>query len=274
MEKKIGIIPGFIMVIVQILILVYAAHDVYAGWQDIDKVSSWLLPGILMVIFFFIFNGYLILSPNMAAVISFMGKYKGTIKDNGFLFKNPLYGAKTWSLKVSNYATEILEVNDSNGVPIEIAAIIVWKVGDVYKAEYEVEDLNEYIDNQFEISLRQLAKQHTYGELAGEDKDFIESLTNTSSKAGVEILDAKITHLNYAKEIASAMLQKQQAGAMSEAKGIIVQNAVAIAEDAAANITDIDARQRATFISNLIIVLCSDRAVTPTISVNNQQNSN
>lgn len=267
MEKKISVIPGFIMVIVQLLILVYAAHEIYGSWQDIDKISSWVLPGILMVVFFFLFNGYLILSPNMAAIVSFMGKYKGTIKENGFLFKNPLYGARNWSLKVSNYATEILEVNDSNGVPIEIAAIIVWKVGDVYKAEYEVEDLNAYIDNQFEISLRQLAKQHTYGELAGEDKDFIESLTNTSSKAGVEILDAKITHLNYAKEIASAMLQKQQAGAMSEAKGIIVQNAVGIAEEAASKISDMDSQQKATFISNLIIVLCSDRGVSPVVTV-------
>lgn len=267
MEKKITVISGVIAVFIQLLLVGYAVYSIYSNWDNADKFSTWVLPSIAVIIALILFGGYVVLQPNEAAVISFMGKYKGSLNTNGFLFINPFYGSNTWSLKVSNYAMEPLKVNEKNGVPIEIAAIIVWKVGDTYKAQYDVEDLDEYIDNQFEISLRTLAKNHTYSELATEEKDFIADLTDKVSKAGVIILDAKITHLNYVPEIAAAMLQKQQASAMSEAKEIIVDNAVNIATAAAKEITEMSSEQKGIFISNLIIVLCSERAVSPVVTV-------
>lgn len=267
MEKKITVISGVVAVLMQLLLIAFSIYSIYNNWEQIGEFGTWLLPALCFTLAMILFGGYLVIQPNEAAIISFMGKYKGTLKTNGFLFKNPFYGSNIWSLKVSNYAMEPLKVNEKNGIPIEIAATIVWQVGDTYKAQYEVEDLKEYIDNQFEISLRKLAKEHTYAELATEEKDFIADLTDKVSKAGVIILDAKITHLNYVPEIAAAMLQKQQAASLGEAKEIIVETAVHIAKNAAKEIENMTQEQKAKFISDLIVVLCSEKAVSPVLSV-------
>jgi regulator of protease activity HflC (stomatin/prohibitin superfamily) len=271
MEKKSNSLPAIIAVFIQIGLVAFSVYNIYDNWDAAGLVSTWAAPSVCFILALFLFNGYVVLEPNEAAVISFMGKYKGTLKDNGLSFVNPFYSTIYCSLKVSNYAMEPLKVNDKNGVPIEIAATIVWMIGDTYKAQYDVEDLDEYIDNQFEISLRTLAKNHSYSELSTEEKDFVVDITDKVSKAGVIILDAKITHLNYAPEIASAMLQKQQASSLSEAKEIIVSNAVDIASGAAISIRNMTELQRISFVANLVLVLCSDKGVTPTINVNNNQ---
>lgn len=267
MEKKITVISGLVAVFIQLILAGFSVYLLYNNWGNVNEINTWVLPVIFIVISLILFGGYVVLQPNEAAVISFMGKYKGSLDTNGFLFVNPFYGASIWSLKVSNHAVAPLTVNEKDGVPIEIGAMVSWKVGDTYKAEYEVEDLEPYIENQFEISLRTLAKNHRYSELASEEKDFITDLTDKCSKAGVIILDAKITHLNYVPEIAAAMLQKQQATAMSEAKEIIVDNAVNIAQSAAKEISQMTPEQKGKFISDLIVVLCSERAVSPVVSV-------
>jgi len=269
MEKEAGSTSGLFAILIQFALLVFAGYVIYDKWAEIAQVSTWVIPAICIIAILIMFAGYVVLNPNEASVLSFMGKYKGTLKTNGLNFVNPFYSSSIQSLKVSNYAMTPIKVNDMDGVPIEIAATIVWSIGNTYKAEYDVDDLSEYIDNQFEISLRELAKNHTYSQLSTEEKDFIQDLTSKCSKAGVLILDAKITHLNYVPEIAAVMLQKQQANAMSEAKEIIVNTAVHIAQNAARQITDMTEPQKAMFISNLIVVLCSERGVAPVLNVTN-----
>lgn len=266
MEKKTFSMPGIIVVIIQLGLVAYAIDHAWTYRHDkLDIILP--LPAIFLFVAFLLFSGYIILDPNQAAVLSFLGKYKGTLKGNGFHFVNPFYSAKEWSLKISNHKTAILKVNEKDGVPIEISATIVWKINDTYKSQYDVENLEDYINNQFEISLRKFAQSHAYKQLSGEGLEFIDDLKEKVSKAGIEILDAKITHLNYASEIAGSMLQKQQATSLGEAKEIIVKTAVHIATNAANEIGVISKEEKAKFISNLIIVLCSEKSVTPTIQV-------
>jgi len=267
METKKSSISGLFPILTQIgiIVLVISYFNIYSN--EIDSFSTWILPIFLIITFFKLFGGYVILNPNEAAVISFMGIYKGTLKENGFVFINPFYRITKWSLKVSNHKTEVLKVNEKDGVPIEISATITWKISDTYKAQYDVEKVSDYINNQFEISLRRFAQNHVYKELSGEGLEFIEDLKEKVSKAGVEILEAKITHLNYAAEIAGSMLQKQQASSLSDAKEIIVTTAVHIAKKAAEEIGDLTKDQKAKFISDLIVVLCSEKSVSPVLSV-------
>lgn len=267
-ETTISKIDGVLAVFIQICLLALAVFLFVIKIDELDKVSSWVFPVILMVSFLAWFGGYIILEPNEAANFSFMGKFKGSLRENGFFWVNPFFGANHWSLKVSNHQTKIIKVNVKGGVPVEIAAIISWKHNDIYKAEYDVEHCEAFIENQFDISLRNLAKNHSYDELSsGEEKEFITDLTDKVSVSGAEIMSASISHLNYATEIASSMLQKQQAKAVGEAKEIIVDTAVSIAQSASSKVDGLTKEQKAKFASDLILVLCSDKGVSPVITL-------
>lgn len=272
-EKKLPVLSGLMLVIAQLLLFGYAAFAAYhiqQTWAVVD-FFDFVIPAICLICFFIIFGGYVTINPNEYKVYQFMGKYKGVVKENGFWFTNPFYGVAAGnSFKIDNYQTPVLTVNEKGGAPIEIAAMISWRIKDTYKYNYAVEDAHTYVHNQFEISLRQHAKLHTYSELSNDDHEFVEDLTEKVEKSGAEILEAKITHLSYSAEIASAMLQKQQASSMSDAKQIIVENAVAIAKHACDSINgDMLPQDKSKFIANLIVVLCSDKSVSPTLSVSN-----
>lgn len=275
MEKELKPMAGIYAMLIQLVLVGITGYHIYDNSNAITEFHTWIFPAICIALCFALLFGYIIVNHNIAMIMEFMGKYKGTIRENGWFWANPFWSGKGMSLKVNNYPTKKLQVNDREGVPIEIAAIIVWKVGSTYKAKYDVQDLTTFIDNQFEVSLRSLAKIHTYSELAGEDRDFIADLTDKAKTAGIIIQDAKITHLTYQPEIAASMLQKQQAQATSDAKAIILDNAITMANEAVKHMrndtapgtnysNDVEVKN---FIQNLVLVLVADRGVQPVMNV-------
>ena len=210
------------------------------------------------------------------------GRYKGTVKDQGLHWANPLLTKRRISLRVRNFETEHSKVNDTEGNPIEMASVVVWKVVDTAEASFEVDDYVNYVHVQSESALRNLATLYPYDtheegtlslrgntdEIAGQLKIEIQSRLH---KAGVEVLEARITHLAYAPEIASAMLQRQQAGAIIAARTLIVEGAVGMVEMALEklsnqHIVDLDEAHKANMVSNLLVVLCSDKATQPVLN--------
>lgn len=268
-EKQKTFISGIVGVVSQLMLFSFATYYLYANWNNEEQlVLKWVIFSVSVIIGLILFGGYVINEPNEATVLMFMGKYQGTLKENGFWFANPFYSSLGVSLKVLTFATDILEVNEKTGIPIEIASIINYKVDDTYGYYFGVQDAVSYIKNQAELCLRDLAKNHNYNELSNEEKDFMDDLTSKLGIAGIKVISAKISHLNYIEAIAANMLQKQQATSMSEARKTIVDNAIGIAQEAAKELIELTAADKSKFISNLIIVLCGDRGVSPVLPLN------
>jgi regulator of protease activity HflC (stomatin/prohibitin superfamily) len=243
------------------------------------------IPSILLVI-----SGFFVVQPNASVALVFFGKYKGTIRSEGFYWVRPFMSKTRISLRANNVASETIKVNDLHGNPIEIGAVIVWRVRDTAKATFDVEDYEDYINVQIETAVRELAKTHPYeshsvnGEDVAEDgqislrsdteavsKELTAELQMRLDRAGVEVLEARISHLAYALEIASAMLQRQQAAAIISARKLIVEGAVGMVEHALTDlqsrgVVDLDDERRATMVSNLLVVLCSHAEPTPVIN--------
>lgn len=232
----------------------------------------------------FIVKGIMIIQPNHSRVLTFFGKYVGTAKDNGLFFINPLFGTERLSLRSQNLQGQTLKVNDKLGNPIEIGAVIVWKVGDTYKALFDVDKYSDYVRTQSEAAVRHLAVSFAYDNLEDEhapitlrdggDKvnQILEGeLTERLSRAGIIVQEARISHLAYASEIAGAMLQKQQATAIVAARTKIVEGAVGMVDLAlkklsAENIVELDDERKAAMVSNLMVVLCGEKAATPILN--------
>lgn len=232
----------------------------------------------------FIWKGLMIIQPNHARVLNFFGKYVGSVKDNGMFFVNPLYATIKISQRASNLATPTLKVNDKMGNPIEIASVIVWQVSDTYKAAYEVSDFVSYIKTQSEAALRNLATSFSYDNIEDETatitlrdggqkvNELLEKeLNDRLHSSGLTILEARISHLAYAQEIAGAMLQRQQATAIVAARYKIVEGAVGMVEMALEhlskkNIVELDEDKKATMVSNLMVVLCGERGAQPVLN--------
>lgn len=270
MEKKLSfIITGLFGLCLQLLTAVFIVYWMTDSFTQMvaGDVFSILISISALFIFFSMFGGYMVIGINEAKIISFMGKYKGTIKNNGWYYKNPFYNSSLINLAIINVKTSLIEVNEKSGVPIQISVVISYKVIDTYKVSYVLSDTGNYISNQFNASLREFAKSHTYQQLAEIDHNFIEQLNKSVEQAGIEVLDAKITQLNYVESIASSMLQKQQAQSLSDARETIVNNALLIAQQTADKIGFTYAEHKERFVSDLIIVLCSHSPVTPTINV-------
>ena len=228
--------------------------------------------------------GFTIVNPNESAVVVFVGKYEGTVKKNGFFWVNPFTSRKLVSLRARNLNGQQLKVNDKLGNPIEIAAVIVWEVQDTFKASFEVVDYTTYVNIQSEAAVRHLAGACPYDNL--EDKDaevtlrghadevhklLIDELNERLGHAGIRVLDARISHLAYAQEIAGAMLQRQQATAVVAARQMIVEGAVGMVEMALAklserNIVHLDDERKAAMVSNLLVVLCGEKNVSPIVN--------
>ena len=226
--------------------------------------------------------GLFVVNPNEGRLMQLFGKYVGTVREPGLRWANPFYTKKPVSLRVRNFETERSKVNDTDGNPIEIAAVVVWKVVDTAEAVFEVDDYEHYVHVQSEAAVRDLATRYPYdtheeaqlslrgstSEIAAHLKKEIQARLD---KAGVETIEARITHLAYAPEIASAMLQRQQAGAIIAARQRIVEGAVGMVEMAleklsSQRIIDLDEERKANMVSNLLVVLCGDRAAQPVMN--------
>ncbi|MBH1634187.1 SPFH domain-containing protein [Stenotrophomonas maltophilia] len=230
----------------------------------------------------FILAGLYTIQPNQAAVLSLFGKYVGTVKDNGLRWNNPFYAKRRVSQRVRNFESGKLKVNELDGSPIEIAAVIVWQVVDASEAVYNVDDYESFVHIQSESALRAMATsypydQHEDGQLAlrSHASEISQHLKNELAErladAGVQVIDARISHLAYAAEIAQAMLQRQQANAVIAARTRIVAGAVGMVEMALAElqkngVVELDEERKAHMVSNLLTVLCSDRGTQPIVN--------
>ena len=244
-----------------------------------------VVPGIfLSLVTIFIWKGLMIIQPNHARILNFFGKYVGTVKENGMFFVNPLYATIKITQRVQNLATPTMKVNDKMGNPVEIAAVIVWQIDDTYKAAYEVVDYMVYVRMQSEAALRNLATSFAYDSIEDENalitlrdggtkvNELLEQeLNERLLKAGIITKEARISHLAYAQEIAGAMLQRQQATAIVAARTKIVEGAVGMVEMALEmlskkDIVHLDEEKKAAMVSNLMVVLCGEKAAQPVLN--------
>lgn len=232
----------------------------------------------------FLLSGFIVINPNESRVLLFFGIYKGTIKENGFFWVNPFYNKTLISLRARNLNGQTLKVNDKMGNPIEIAAVIVWQIEDTARAMFEVNDYNQFVTIQSEAAVRHLANTCPYdfnedgtaeitlrGTADKVNQLLEEELTERLSRAGIKIIEARISHLAYAPEIAQAMLQRQQATAVISARKQIVEGAVGMVEMALKklsdqNIVSLDDERKAAMVSNLLVVLCSEKSANPVVN--------
>jgi regulator of protease activity HflC (stomatin/prohibitin superfamily) len=236
----------------------------------------------LVVVSVFTVVGLYTVQPNQAAVLSLFGKYIGTVKDNGLRWNNPFYAKRKVSMRVRNFESGKLKVNELDGSPIEIAAVIVWQVVDASEAVYNVDDYESFVHIQTESAVRTMATsypydQHEDGQIALRShaaevsQHLKDELADRLADAGVQVLDARISHLAYAPEIAQAMLQRQQANAIIAARTRIVAGAVGMVEMALAElqkngVVQLDEERKAQMVSNLLVVLCGERATQPIVN--------
>jgi regulator of protease activity HflC (stomatin/prohibitin superfamily) len=247
-----------------------------------ENVVGAIAAGVVAVVLFILWFGLFIVNPNEAKVLQLFGRYAGTVHEQGLKWANPFYTKKKISVRVRNFETTKLKVNDKRGTPIEIAAVVVWKVVDTAEALFEVDEYEDYIHVQSESAVRGMATDYPYdtytdGEVSltghlGEVAERLQKeIQDRLEKAGIKVLEARISHLAYAPEIAGPMLQRQQATAIIAARQKIVEGAVGMVEMALEmlnqkNIVRLDEERKAAMVSNLLVVLCSDRATTPVVN--------
>ena len=263
------------------------AVEVGLVWAFVTGVQTerpeWIFAAVASTaIVLFLFAGFFVVNPNEARVLTLFGRYAGSVKSDGFHWANPLLTKKRLSLRIRNFESAKIKVNDLEGNPIEIAAVVVWKVFETAEASFEVDNYEHYLRVQTESAVRNLATQYPYdayldghkslrantGEIADQLKGEIQERL---SKAGVEVLEARINHLAYASEIAAAMLQRQQAGAIIAARQRIVEGAVGMVEMALEllsqrSVVELDNDRKAAMVSNLLVVLCGDRNTQPVVN--------
>jgi regulator of protease activity HflC (stomatin/prohibitin superfamily) len=278
MERRAFRISGFVMVAV---LLAIAALAVVLAFTLQNGTVIGVVIAALAVVFAILATGVLVVNPNDAQVIQFFGRYVGTVRDAGFYWTLPLTARQRVTLRVRNFETARLKVSDADGNPVEIAAVVVWRVVDSAKAVFAVDDHVEYVAVQAEAAVRHLATSYPYeahdsGRASLRDSSVVsEELTNELRErvalAGVEVLESRTTHLAYAPEIAQAMLARQQASAIVGARFKIVEGAVGMVSNALErlreeHVVDLDEERKAQMVSNLLVVLCGDRAAQPVVN--------
>ncbi|CAA7196187.1 SPFH domain-containing protein [Chryseobacterium potabilaquae] len=282
MEKVLKPMSGYLTLVICLVLFILS---IYFFVNGVEQSIPFVIVSILC--FFlscFFLKGLMIIQPNHSRILNFFGKYVGSVKENGLFFINPLYTSQKMSLRSENLQGQTLKVNDKMGNPIEIGAVIVWKVGDTYKAAYEVEKYTEYVKMQSEAAVRHLAVSFPYDNLEDEHADITlrdggeqvnkileQELSERLAPAGIIIQEARITHLAYASEIAGAMLQRQQATAIVAARTKIVEGAVGMVDLALKklsedNIVELDDERKVAMVSNLMVVLCGEKAATPILN--------
>ena len=277
-EKIIKLPNGYLPLLGLVLFIIGAIFSV---------VNSMLsLFFVFLFLFFCTIPGFFLVNPNTSKVLLLFGKYIGTVKENGFYWANPLYKKRSISLRASNFDSERVKVNDKLGNPIMISTILVWKVKDTYKAAFDVDNYENFVRVQSDAAVRKLASLYPYDNFEDDGKaeeitlrasvnEVSEALEQELSErlnmAGIEVLEARIGYLAYAQEIANAMLKRQQATAIIAARHKIVEGAVSMVEMAINklsenNIVDLDDERKAAMVSNLMVVLCSDKDATPIVN--------
>jgi len=279
-ERERQVLNGAVVLVAGVIGLLGAAAGFIYGAQT--GQLSVIVGGVLLILTLLgVLAGLFTVAPNQARVLQLFGDYVGTVRAPGLRWANPLYRKHTVSTRVRNFESAKLKVNDLDGNPIEIAAVAVWRVVDTAEAMFEVDDYNNYVHVQTESALRNLATSYAYDghddqpSLRGATATIAEHLKTEIqerlSKAGVEVMEARISHLAYAPEIAAAMLQRQQAGAIIAARQRIVEGAVGMVEMAlellsAKNVVELDNDRKAQMVSNLLVVLCGERGTQPVVN--------
>ena len=280
-ENEYRVSPGLATVLLQILTAFAAfAAFAYGGRNQLPAVV--LVAVIVMILVLASFAGLFVVNPGEAKVLQLFGEYKGTVRTQGFWFANPFLSKRTISLRIRNFETAKLKVNDNRANPIEIAAIVVWKVVDTAEALFEVDDYSTYMAVQSESAVRGVAQTYPYDSHTDNEEalsthtaevslSLQKAIQDRLAKAGMEVIEARISHLAYSPEIAQAMLQRQQAGAIIAARAKIVEGAVGMVEHALEmlsrkGIVVLDEERKAQMVSNLLVVLCSERAASPVVN--------
>jgi len=276
-EKPLTSLSGYVLLLVALVCLVSSTA---VAWANLNVAVAVLL--FLTAIVLFI--GITVINPNEAVVCTFFGDYVGTMKQNGLRWVNPLYSKKKISLRARNLNGQTIKVNDKMGNPIEIAAVVVWQVSDTAKALFDVDNYQTFVQIQSEAAVRFLTSSHAYDNMedehetvtlrdnTGQINKFLEQeLDERLSQAGVRVMEARISHLAYAPEIAGAMLQRQQATAVVSARKQIVEGAVGMVEMALARLAEkdvvqLDEERKAAMVSNLLVVLCGEKSVSPIVN--------
>ena len=277
MEKASKPLSGYLMVSVGLIVFALAITVFILGF--------FLTGIILFLVFIFILPGFFIVEPNKARVLLLFGAYKGTVKTNGFFWVNPFMVKKRISLRVRNFENKPVKVNDKIGNPVMIGTIVVWQVEDTFKASFDVDNYENFVHLQADAAVRKMAGIYPYDDFETEheeitlrsgveevNKSLEDEIIDRLKHAGIKVLEARISHLAYASEIASAMLQRQQATAIVAARRKIVDGAVGMVEMALEDlklkdIIDFDEEKKAAMVSNLMVVLCSDRSPSPVLNV-------
>ncbi|WP_420313861.1 SPFH domain-containing protein [Bryobacter aggregatus] len=273
--------PGISTLVVLLLIPIVVSAVVSSSGEE-PHWGTLLLAAVVILIDLVALGGLFMVAPNQSVVLTLFGKYKGTVRQAGLRWANPFLTKAKVSLRVRNFETSHLKVNDHDGNPIEIAAVVVWKVVDSAEALFEVDNYDEYVRVQCESALRNLATSFPYdaheekqmslrsnaAEIAAQLKVEIEERV---AKAGIEVIESRISHLAYAPEIATAMLQRQQASAIVAARAKIVEGAVGMVEMALdllnkKGIVELDTERKAAMVSNLLVVLCGERSTQPVVN--------
>lgn len=277
MEKTIRPASGWPMLALFVALLL-------GGIGLIVMKAIWLGALLLAFSLLLIAPGFIAVEPNSSRVLTLFGAYVGSVKESGFFFVNPFFTRKKVSLRAVTFDVPVIKVNDKQGNPIMIGAVVVYRVSDTYKAAFGVEDYHEFAKTQSESAVRKLAGMYSYDNL--EDEDAVVTLRTNSDEvnhqlareisdrleiAGIEVIEARINHLAYATEIAGAMLQRQQASAIIAARSKIVEGAVGMVEMALEqlsrkDVVHLDEERKAAMVSNLMVVLCSDKAATPVLN--------
>jgi regulator of protease activity HflC (stomatin/prohibitin superfamily) len=281
-ERPAAVLPGLPMLGVAVLLTAAGGYPIYLltegaapTWPIVSSTLLFLAAGLL-------YAGLTVVAPREARVIQFLGAYVGTVRDAGLQWVNPFTTRHKITTRIRNHETTVSKVNDADGNPIEIAAVVVWQVEDTARAVFEVDDFVQFVTVQAETAVRQIATTYPYdASVAGQIslRDSADEITERLSQevaarvasAGVRIVESRITHLAYAKEIAQAMLQRQQAGAVIAARQLIVEGAVGMVEMAlerlqARGVVELDDERRAAMVSNLLVVLCGTQATQPVVN--------
>ncbi len=280
-ERAAATLPGLPVLLVVLLAIGFLVYALIAQSFG-DSVATIITEALLIVVCSFLAGGVFVVNPNEGRVLQLFGDYVGTATTPGLRWANPFYTKKRISLRVRNFESTKLKVNDLEGNPIEIAAVVVWRVVDTAEAVFEVDDYQNFVKVQSEAAVRNLATSYKYD---AHEEDQMSLRGNTTAvadhmkkeiqdrlaKAGVEVLEARISHLAYAPEIAQAMLQRQQAGAIIAARQRIVEGAVGMVQMALdmlsqRDILELDNERKAAMVSNLLVVLCGERSTQPVIN--------
>ncbi len=280
-EKMKTPLSGYAMVVVILLLLAFSIYNItnnsHIAWLMIVSMVVMLIAIIMM-------PGLMVINPNESSVLVLFGDYTGTVKKNGFFWVNPLYKRRKISLRARNLNSEPIKVNDKIGNPIMIGIVLVWKVDNTFKAAFEVDDYVHYVEIQSEAAIRKLAGHYPYDNFDDEQADITlraggeevnhvleQELVERLERAGIDVLEARISYLAYSAEIAGAMLRRQQAAAIIAARIKIVEGAVGMVEMAldqlsSKKLVDLDEDKKAAMVSNLMVVLCSDKDAAPVIN--------